>query len=82
MVTEAEARGYVKLPTFLEQGFLFLKRDVLNNRTCCLCGTCAAFCDKIGIKTIENELKPVLVEEYDTICGMCYAFCPRTFLPV
>ena len=50
MGTEAEVRGYVKPPTFLEQGFLFLKRDVLNNRTCCLCGTCAAFCDKIKIK--------------------------------
>ena len=50
MVTEAEAREFVRLPTFLEQGFLFLKRDVLDNRTCCLCGTCAAFCDKIKIK--------------------------------
>ncbi len=82
MVTEVKAREFVRLPTFLEQGFSFLKRDVLNNRMCCLCGTCAAFCDKIEIKTSENELKPVLVEEYDTICGMCYAFCPRTFLPL
>ena len=82
MVTEVKARGYVRLPTFLEQGFLFLKRDVLDKRMCCLCGTCAAFCDKIEIKITENEPKPVLVGEYDTICGMCYAFCPRTFLPV
>jgi len=77
---EAEKRKYVRLPTFLEQGFSYLKRDVLDKRICCLCGTCAAFCDKIKIS--ENELKPELVEEYDTICGMCYAFCPRTFLPV
>jgi len=80
MGTEVEAKEYVRLPIFLEQGFLFLKRDVLEKRICCLCGTCAAFCDKIKIS--ENELKPELVEEYDTICGMCYAFCPRTFLPL
>jgi coenzyme F420 hydrogenase subunit beta len=77
---EAEKGKYVKLPTFLEQGFSDLKRDVVNKRICSLCGTCAAFCDKIKIS--ENEAKPVLVEEYDTICGLCYAFCPRTFLPL
>ncbi len=75
-----EVEGYVKLPTFLEQGFSYLKRDVLSKRICCLCGTCAAFCDKIKIR--ENERKPELVEEYDTICGLCYAYCPRTFLPL
>jgi coenzyme F420 hydrogenase subunit beta len=77
---EAEKGKYVKLPTFLEQGFSDLKRDVVDKRICSLCGTCAAFCDKIKIS--ENEPKPVLVEEYDTICGICYAFCPRTFLPL
>jgi coenzyme F420 hydrogenase subunit beta len=77
---EAEKGKYVKLPTFLEQGFSDLKRDVVNKRICSLCGTCAAFCDKIKIS--ENEPRPVLVEEYDTICGICYAFCPRTFLPL
>jgi coenzyme F420 hydrogenase subunit beta len=80
MGTEVEAKEYVRLPTFLEQGFSDLKRDVVNKRICSLCGTCAAFCDKIKIS--ENEPKPVLVEEYDTICGICYAFCPRTFLPL
>ncbi len=79
MINEAERKEYVRLPTFLEQGFSYLKRDVLVKRICCLCGTCAAFCDKIKIS--ENELKPELVEEYDTICGLCYAYCPRTFLP-
>ena len=77
---EAEKGKYVRLPTFLEQGFSFLKRDVLDKRICCLCGTCAAFCDKIKIKS--NKLKPELVEEYDTVCGLCYTYCPRTFLPL
>ncbi len=77
---ETEKRKHVKLPSFLEQGFSALKRDVVDKRICSLCGTCAAFCDKIRIS--ENELKPELVEGYDTICGLCYAFCPRTFLPL
>lgn len=79
MGTEIEERKYVRLPTFLERGFSDLKRDVVNKGNCSLCGTCAAFCDKIIIS--ENELKPELVEEYDTLCGLCYAFCPRTFFP-
>ncbi|MCK4475274.1 MAG: Coenzyme F420 hydrogenase/dehydrogenase, beta subunit C-terminal domain [Methanophagales archaeon] len=80
---ETEERKYVRLPTFLEQGFSELKSEVVDKRICSLCGTCAAFCNKIKIKESgENEPKPVLVEEYDTICGICYAFCPRTFLPL
>ncbi len=77
---ETKEQKYVRLPTFLEHGFSALKRDVVDKRICSLCGTCAAFCDKIRIS--EKELKPELVEEYDTICGLCYAFCPRTFLPL
>jgi len=77
---EVEERRYVRLPSFLEQGFSALRRDVLDKRICSFCGTCAAFCDKIRIS--EYELKPELVEGYDTICGLCYAFCPRTFLPL
>jgi len=42
-----------------------------------MCGTCAAFCDKIRIEDGE----PGFIEDYDTVCGLCYTFCPRTFLP-
>jgi len=83
-VTESktEARKYVRLPTFLERGFSDLKREVIAKRICCLCGTCAAFCDKIEIKEDEKgEEAPRFIEDYDTVCGLCYAFCPRTFLP-
>ncbi len=79
--SEMEERKYVRLPTFLERGFLDLKREVIAKRICSFCGTCIAFCDKIKTKkTGENE--PEFVEEYDTICGLCYAFCHRTFLPL
>jgi coenzyme F420 hydrogenase subunit beta len=88
MIGEADAaelteeRKYVRLPTFLERSFLDLKNAVLAQRICCLCGTCAAFCDKINIQQGEGGKKePRFVEEYDTVCGLCYAFCPRTFLP-
>ena len=84
MRTEAEAGEFVnvRLPIFLEQGFSCLEREVVAERVCCLCGTCAAFCEKIKInEESRNELKPEFVEEYDTVCGLCYAFCPRTFLP-
>ncbi len=77
-----EERKYVRLPTFLEQGFSDLKREVVAKRICCLCGTCVAFCDKIKINEREDEEEPEFVEEYDTVCGLCYAFCPRTFLPL
>ena len=79
-----EVRPYVRLSTFLERGFSDLQNTVTAKRICCLCGTCAAFCDKIAIRDIEAESgkkEPAFVEEYDTVCGLCYAFCPRTFLP-
>ncbi len=81
--TEMPERKYVRLPTFLERGFLNLENEVTAKRICCLCGTCAAFCDKIKINEGEAGKKvPTFVEDYDTVCGLCYAFCPRTFLPL
>ena len=81
--TETEARKYVRLPTFLERGFGDLQNAVTAKRVCCLCGTCAAFCDKIRIEKDESgKREPRFVEDYDTVCGLCYAFCPRTFLPL
>ena len=77
MVVEIKERGYVRLPAFLERGFSDLKREVVARRRCSMCGTCAAFCDKIRIEDGE----PVFIEDYDTVCGLCYTFCPRTFLP-
>lgn len=79
-----ELRPYVRLPTFLERGFNDLQNAVTAKRICCLCGTCAAFCEKIAIRELEadsGKKEPAFVEEYDTVCGLCYAFCPRTFLP-
>lgn len=80
-----EERKYVRLPIFLERGFLDLKREVIAKRICSFCGTCIAFCDKIKPKNTEGvngENEPEFVEEYDTICGLCYTFCHRTFLPL
>jgi len=79
-----EERKYVRLPAFLERGFLNLQNEVTAKRICCLCGTCAAFCDKIEISEGEGggEKEPRFIEDYDTVCGLCYAFCPRTFLPL
>ncbi len=78
-----ETQKYVRLPTFLERGFGDLANEVTAKRLCCLCGTCAAFCDKIKITEDESGKKePRFVEDYDTVCGLCYAFCPRTFLPL
>ncbi|MHC1610548.1 MAG: coenzyme F420 hydrogenase/dehydrogenase beta subunit N-terminal domain-containing protein, partial [Candidatus Methanospirareceae archaeon] len=80
---ETEARRYVRLPTFLERGFGDLQNEVIAKRVCCLCGTCAAFCDKIKIEEDGSGKKePRFVEDYDTVCGLCYAFCPRTSLPL
>ncbi len=82
---EMEERKYVRLPIFLERGFLDLKRDVIAKRICSFCGTCIAFCDKIKPKNTEGvngEYEPEFVEEYDTICGLCYTFCPRISLPL
>lgn len=77
-----KARKYVRLPSFLECGFGNLTNEVTAKRLCCLCGTCAAFCDKIKITEDEaGKKQPRFVEDYDTVCGLCYAFCPRTFLP-
>ncbi|MBE0516438.1 MAG: Coenzyme F420 hydrogenase/dehydrogenase, beta subunit C-terminal domain [Methanophagales archaeon] len=89
MVEEADAtevkmeeRKYVRLPTFLERGFLDLRNAVIAQRICCFCGTCAAFCYKIDILEGEGgKIEPRFIEEYDTVCGQCYAYCPRTFLP-
>ncbi|MBN1762510.1 MAG: Coenzyme F420 hydrogenase/dehydrogenase, beta subunit C-terminal domain [Methanomicrobia archaeon] len=79
----AKIQDYVRLPTFLECGFGNLTNDVTAKRICCLCGTCAAFCDKIAITGDETGKKePRFVEDYDTVCGLCYTFCPRTFLPL
>lgn len=76
-------RKYVRLPTFMERGFGNLQNEVTAQRICCLCGTCAAFCDKIKINEGEGGRKePRFIENYDTVCGLCYAFCPRTFLPL
>ena len=76
-----EDRKYVRLPTFLERGFSDLKREVVTKRICCLCGTCAAFCDKINVQE-AGEKEPEFIEEYDTVCGLCYTLCPRTLLPL
>ncbi|MDI6886194.1 MAG: Coenzyme F420 hydrogenase/dehydrogenase, beta subunit C-terminal domain [archaeon] len=82
MGTETEERKFVRLPTFLERGFLDLRNAVIAQRICCLCGTCAAFCYKIDILEGEGgKIEPKFIEEYDTVCGQCYAYCPRTFLP-
>ncbi|MGC9443870.1 MAG: Coenzyme F420 hydrogenase/dehydrogenase, beta subunit C-terminal domain [Candidatus Methanospirareceae archaeon] len=79
---EPAAKKFVRLPTFLERGFLNLANEVTAKRICCLCGTCAAFCDKIKIGEGEGgKREPIFVEDYDTVCGLCYTFCPRTFLP-
>lgn len=79
---ETAAKKFVRLPTFLERGFLNLANEVTEKRICCLCGTCAAFCDKIEIgESEEGKQEPLFVEDYDTVCGLCYTFCPRTFLP-
>ena len=73
---------YIRLPTFLERGFSDLKNEVIAQGVCCLCGTCAAFCDKIKVDEAERGGKePRFIEGYDTVCGLCYAFCPRTFPP-
>ncbi|MBN1455933.1 MAG: Coenzyme F420 hydrogenase/dehydrogenase, beta subunit C-terminal domain [Methanomicrobia archaeon] len=81
-VGETAAKKYVRLPTFLERGFMNLANEVTAKRICCLCGTCAAFCDKIEIgESEEGKQEPVFVEDYDSVCGLCYTFCPRTFLP-
>ncbi len=78
-----EERKYVRLPTFMERGFVDLQNEVTAKRICCVCGTCAAFCDKITINEGEGGRKePRFIENYDTVCGLCYAFCPRTFLPL
>jgi coenzyme F420 hydrogenase subunit beta len=85
MGTEIEERKYVRLPSFLEQGFSDLKREVVDKSICSLCGTCVAFCDKIRLDVGEGENEagvPEFGEDYDTVCGLCYTFCPRTFLPV
>jgi coenzyme F420 hydrogenase subunit beta len=80
---ETAAKKFVRLPTFLERGFLNLANEVTAKRICCLCGTCAAFCDKIEIgESEEGKQEPIFVEDYDTVCGLCYTFCPRTFLPL
>ncbi len=77
------AKKVVRLPTFLERGFVNLANEVTTQRICCLCGTCAAFCDKIEIREgAEGTQEPVFVADYDTVCGLCYTFCPRTFLPL
>jgi len=77
MAMETKERGYVRLPAFLERGFSDLRREVVARRRCSMCGTCAAFCDKIGIEDGE----PGFIEDYDTVCGLCYTVCPRTFMP-
>jgi len=77
MAVEIKERGHVRLPAFLERGFSDLRREVVARRRCSMCGTCAAFCDKIGIEDGE----PRFIEDYDTVCGLCYTVCPRTFLP-
>ncbi len=78
MAVEIKEQGYVRLPAFLERGFSDLKREVIVKRKCSMCGTCAAFCDKITVDGGEPEF----AEEYDTVCGLCYTFCPRTFMPL
>jgi len=79
---EMEERKYVRLPTLVERSFLDLWNAVIAQRICCLCGTCAAFCDKINIREGEGgRTEPQFIEEYDTVCGQCYTYCPRTFLP-
>lgn len=79
---EMEERKYVRLPTLVERSFLDLWNAVIAQRICCLCGTCAAFCDKIDIVEGEGgKIEPKFIEEYDTVCGQCYTYCPRTFLP-
>ncbi|MCU4139940.1 MAG: hypothetical protein MW690_000830 [Methanophagales archaeon] len=85
---------FVKIPAFMEKGFADLKREVVERGFCSLCGTCAAFCEKIRIEErervaggaeggVEASMKePTFCEDYDTVCGMCYTLCPRTFLPL
>ncbi len=77
--SEWQERGYVRLPTFLERGFSDLKHEVIARGRCSMCGTCAAFCEKISIE--EGDTEPRFTEGYDTVCGLCYTFCPRTFMP-
>lgn len=61
-------------PSFLECGFGELDYKVVSRGICCLCGTCIAFCPRIG----QKNRKPTLME-YDPLCGLCYAYCPRSF---
>lgn len=61
-------------PTFLECGFAELDHKVVLQDVCSLCGTCIAFCPRIG----QENHKPKLLE-YDPLCGLCYAYCPRSF---
>ena len=64
-------------PTYLEFGFGELEHEVIKKELCCYCGTCIAFCPKIG----DSGDRPDLIA-YDPLCGLCYAYCPRSFLDV
>lgn len=72
---------YVRLPRFLECGFADLKEAVVEVGRCSLCGTCAAFCGWISIKSGETAT-PSFEADYDVLCGLCYTLCPRVSLDV
>jgi len=83
---EAKAEiEYVRLPRFLERGFEDLREEVIDANRCCLCGTCAAFCERIDLKGGEEAgslVAPSFEADYDVLCGLCYTLCPRVSLDV
>ncbi|MHC1573680.1 MAG: coenzyme F420 hydrogenase/dehydrogenase beta subunit N-terminal domain-containing protein, partial [Candidatus Syntropharchaeales archaeon] len=67
----------IKVPTFMESGFVELESKVIGKGKCCFCGACIAFCPRI--EAVDDV--PQLVE-YDALCGMCYTHCPRSFIDI
>ncbi len=50
-----------------------LKREVINQGICTLCGACVASCEALAVEKGKPALKGIC-----TACGVCYNQCPRT----
>ncbi len=60
-------------------GYNTLKKRIIDNEFCTLCGACEAACpvDAISVENEENRLLHDCSENVD-VCPICYEVCPHT----
>ncbi len=69
--------------TEIVKTFKDLEKEVINNKQCCACGACIAYCESQSFNVIEMDHYSPKFKSDKTVencneCGVCYYICPQT----